>query len=328
MKKVNFLKNTATTVACLAVVMMTACSGGGAGSKSGGGDAVGGGEGEGTGSKSGLTTSSGRTIAGVQDYWENIRNEWENEKNEGYVWTISFDDTEYIDIMGLGKVTYKLKLSCSHVGKTMMGPYKGEMAMSYNADLDNLMKLLTLTGGSIDYDADGWFRNDDFIMVAKGYTKDREADFEHSFTQESDLSAEEQAVVDQYMGALLKGMGSGDKAFEKSKTPVAHWYDWDFHMTSGDMSGYIKITGIAYGTTSGAGTVDASGKQTQGYASALGYSERYSEVIDSPFPYILRLYETGEAVFEVFSANGGPVTVKFYGTIDKIRVEDTQVIKK
>jgi hypothetical protein len=103
-------------------------------------------------------------------------------------------------------------------------------------------------------------------------------------------------------------------------------------MTEGDMSGFIKMTGIAYGTTSGGGTVDASGTGTQG--SAMGnfgrfgtFSERYSETIEAPFPYVLRLYETGEAVFELYSATGGPVTVKFYGTVDKIPGEETTVVR-
>jgi hypothetical protein len=77
--------------------------------------------------------------------------------------------------------------------------------------------------------------------------------------------------------------------------------------------------------------VDASGVYTEGWATAshplVGtFSERYNESIETPFPYIIRLYESGEAVFELYSANGGPVTVKFYGTIDKIRVEDTQLV--
>jgi hypothetical protein len=276
---------------------------------------------------------SKRPIASVGNYWEQVRDEWENEPNEGYVWTITFDSSETLDVLGLARVNYNLKLSCSHVGPDMLGPYKGVMEMDYNADLSGMIELITITGGSVDYDADGWFKNGDFIMVASGYSSEKEDDFTDSFEQTSDLTPEEQAVLDTYMDAILGDVGSGTEEFETSKTPAAHWYDWDFHMTEGDMSGFIEMTGIAYGTTSGGGTVDASGVYTQGSATVSApfvgtFSERYSDEIVSPFPYIIRLYETGEAVFELHSANGGPVTVKFYGTIDKIPVGETQVVKK
>ncbi|MDR0906743.1 MAG: hypothetical protein LBN00_11345 [Oscillospiraceae bacterium] len=285
------------------------------------------------GESGGASGGTKRQIAGVAPYWERVRDEWENAPNEGYVWTITINDSETLDVLGLATVNYNLNFSCSHVGPDMFGPYKGEMEMSYDADLSGMIGLMTITGGSVEYDADGWFKNDDFIMVASGYAAEKEDDFTQSFEQTSDLGAEEQAIVDEYMDAILGDVGSGNQDFENSKTPVAHWYDWDFHMTEGDMSGYITMTGIAYGTTSGSGSVDASGVYMQGSATASApfvgtFSERYSEEIVSPFPYILRLYETGEAVFELHSANGGPVTVKFYGTIDKIPVGDTQLIKK
>ena len=101
-------------------------------------------------------------------------------------------------------------------------------------------------------------------------------------------------------------------------------------MTDGDMSGYVNMTGIVGGIASASGTVDASGTQSQGdaYASVFGmtFTERYDETIENPFPYALRVYETGEVVFELYSSSGGPVTVKFYGTIDRIPVGDTQLI--
>jgi hypothetical protein len=266
-------------------------------------------------------------------YWDRLESEWENAPEDGYVWTITIKSDETLTIpMELGSVNYKLDLSCSHVGKDMFGVYKGSMAMSYAADLDNMVELLTMTGGSADYDADGWFKNDAFIMEMGDYDYDAEYYFKEMLEPESELTAEEQAIADAYMGSILGDTGSGVKEFETMETPAGNWFDWDFHMTEGDMSGYLNVTGIAYGTTSGSGTVDASGKAMQGWATASHplagtFSDRYNETLEYPFPYVIRLYETGEAVFELYSANGGPVTVKFYGTVDKIPVEQTTLVK-
>jgi hypothetical protein len=288
-----------------------------------------------------LTDAGGtqRKIASVDmdDYFEGLRENWKNEPEEGYVWTINISGVESLDVMGIAKVDYDLNFSASHVGKDMFGPYSGEMHMSYNANLDGLVQLMTLTGGSVDYDADGWFEDTDFIMNLHQYDDVIDESFEDSIgstaAPEEDTDPEAQAIADEYLSSILGGIGSGDKQFELDNNPAGCWFDWTYHMTDGDMSGYLQMTNIAYGTTSASGTVDASGVYTQGSATAsiplVGtFSERYSETIETPFPYIIRVYETGEVVFELYSANGGPVTVKFYGTIDKKRVEDTEVVKK
>jgi hypothetical protein len=286
--------------------------------------------------ESGLTSSgNSRSIATVDNpggYWDRLESEWENAPEEGYVWTITINNAETLNIMGLGNVTYNLNLSCSHVGKTMNGVYKGEMAMDYAADLSGMVELLTITGGTVDYDADGWFKNDAFIMELGAYDDYAEEAFIESFQQTNDLSAEERAIAEAYMGQFLNSMGTPEKDFEKAGNPNAQWFDWQFHMTEGDMSGYINMTGIAYGTTSGSGSVDASGTYMEGYATASAplvgtFSDRYSDTIDEPFPYLLNVYGDGQVVFVLHSANGGPVQVRFYGTIDKIPVEDTTLIK-
>jgi hypothetical protein len=283
------------------------------------------------------TTPGGdkRPIASVNNpggYWNRLESEWENAPEEGYVWTITIDSVETLDMMGLLSVSYDLRLSCSHVGPDMFGPYKGEMEMSYNADLDAVMELLTITGGSATYDADGWFMNDRFIMELCENDAQAEGYFIESLQPASDMSSDEQAIVDSYMNQFLGNVGSGTEQFEFDQAPSGNWFDWEFKMTDGDMSGYLNVTNIAYGTTSGSGTVDASGVNTDGWATASHplagtFSERYSEKIETPFPYIIRVYETGQVVFELHSANGGPVTVKFYGAIDKIPVEDTTLVR-
>ena len=273
-------------------------------------------------------------LASLDNYWDKLRLEWEwdREDAEGYVWTITIDGVSVIDVLGLASVEYELDLSCSHVGPTMNGIYAGEMAMEYAADLSGVIDLVTFAGGSASYDADGWFENDKFVMRLLEYDDLVETQFDSMMSagMQAGLTGDEQAIADAFLDMFLGGLGAGDKDFEISSSPASAWYDWDFHMTDGDMSGYIDMTGIVGGIADASGSVDASGTQTQGsaYASVFGttYSERYDETIENPFPYALRVYETGDVVFELYSSSGGPVTVKFYGTIDKIPVEDTQLV--
>jgi hypothetical protein len=217
------------------------------------------------------------------------------------------------------------------------------MDVSYNADLDNMAMLLEASGGSVDYKANGWFKNSKFLMRGKPFSQELEDDWVDAFgtlpeteKDASDLAgAYAQQYVDDLMSSLLDGVGSGEQDFEKAEAPAAIWYGYDFRMTEGDMSGYIQMTGIAYGTTTGGGSVDASGTQVQGTArtrldtifGSFDYSDSYSETVDSPFPYSLKIYESGKVVLTLYSSNGSPITVKFYGKIDKIRVEDTAIVR-
>ena len=285
----------------------------------------------------GSYNSGRRPIASVDNpggFWQRIEDQWLNEPEQGYVWTITIDDAEVIDMMGLVQVNYKMQLSCSHVGYDMFGAYRGEMSMEYAADMDNLGELLTLTGGSMDYDADGWFKNENFLMLLEPFSqKDKEiwVEIYGKLPEAEDPIA--QAILEQYLGAVFEDVGSGEQDFEKNNSPAGHWFDLDFRMTEGDMSGFLQLTNIAYGTTSGGGTVDASGKNTQGSAVVshplVGtFQERYEEVIETPMPYTLEVYDAGQVVFTLYSANGGPVTVKLYGTIDKIPVEETTLIRR
>jgi hypothetical protein len=290
----------------------------------------------GGGTRGGVTLSDGRQIASVANpggYWRGIEDEWSSAPEEGYVWTVTIDDTETVSMMGLVEVDYKMKRSGSHVGSDMLGAYSGEMSMEYAADMDALGELLTLTGGSMDYDADGWFKNANFLMRLEQFSQDSKDEWTDTYGKlpESEDPAA-QALMEQYMGDIFDGAGSGDEEFETENSPGGHWFDWDFRMTEGDMSGYLQLTNIAYGTTTGGGTVDASGRHTAGSATVSApfvgtISERYSEEIETPMPYTLEVYDAGQVVVTLYSANGGPVTVKFYGTIDKIPVEKTTVVK-
>ena len=272
------------------------------------------------------------------DYWENLREKWRSEKEEGYVWTVSIDAMTVLDALGLAECTYDLDLSCSHVGKDMNGVYAGRLAMRFDADLSGLNEMIGALGGTASTShTDGWFRNDNFVMELKPY----DAEKEQAFIGSLDLALDENMEIvpknesdpytDAIVGPMLEQMGSGTEQFEKDQTPVSYWFDWDYNMTEGDMSQSYSVTGIM-GIASASGGMDASGKHISGSAvahSPLGgvYTDRYDETLDAPFPYIIRVYETGQVVFELHSSSGGPVVIKFYGTIDKIPVSETTVIK-
>lgn len=272
------------------------------------------------------------------DYWEDLREKWRREKNEGYVWTITIDDMTVVDAAGLAKVTYDLDLSCSHVGTERNGIYAGSLAMSFGADLSGLNALMSMMGGTASTNsADGWFRNDAFVMELLPYNADKEEGFIGSLDLKIDENGEavprteSNPYADAIVGQMMEGMGSGDEDFELESIPVSYWFDWDYHMTEGDMSQSYSVTGVM-GIGSASGGMDASGEHISGSAvahSPLGgvFTDRYDETFDAPFPYIIRVYETGQVVFELHLATGGPVVIKFYGTIDRIPVSETTVVK-
>lgn len=270
----------------------------------------------------------------VSDFWVHLYEQWKEEENNelGYVWTITIDEATVIDALGLTKVTYDLDLSCSHIGEDMFGVYRGSMAMSYDADVSGVNQLFALLGGKSQSDTKGWFRNDRFVMELTDYNAEKEHGFISTlepYDEENDEMSQQEAYA-AIGDALVALMANKDKEFETTSSPKAYWFDWDYHMTSGDMSSYYSVSGFFSGVTYNAeGSMDSSGGHISSHGTAtvpyiaMTFSERYSDDFESPFPYIIRVYETGEVVFELHSATGGPVVVKFYGTIDKIPVEDT-----
>ena len=266
-------------------------------------------------------------------YWEHLHDLWRNEKNEGYVWTITIDDVAVIDAMGFAEVTYDLDLSCSHVGQEMNGVYSGSLGMNFKADLSGINELIGSMGGSASTDnIGGWFVNDSFVMDLKPYDETSKEEFIASLEPEETEEDAANDYADAIVGPMLQKMGSGNKPFEENSVPVSYWYDWDYHMTDGDMSNSYSVTGVM-GIASASASMDASGTHVSGSGiahSPLGgvYSSRYAKDFEAPFPYIIHVYESGDVVFELHSPNGGPVVIKFYGAIDKIPVSQTTVVKQ
>ena len=269
----------------------------------------------------------------ADDYWGLMRWEAENAPEEGYVWTITVDEEKVLDVLGLAQVNYSFKMSCSHVGPDRYGVYRGEMEMAYNADMDVLGQLLTVTGGSMDYDGDGWCKNDSFLMRLEPYDKENDEEWVAAYaTLPMGDDPMVQMIMSQIFGTMLTDIGSSEEAFETENDPAGHWFDWDFRLTEGDLSAFMALTGIAYGTTSASSYVDSSGKNVEAegeaYLPLAGYfHERYSEEIENPIPYSVEVYEEDQVVVSFYSADGSPIVLKFYGTIDKKPVEETLLMK-
>lgn len=272
-------------------------------------------------------------------YEDKLEQEWKNAPNEGYVWTITIKDMNVIDVMGLCTATYNVDLSASHIGKDMFGTYFGEFGFDYSADMSGLSALLTAQGGSVDYDTDGWFKNDRFFFKLSPYEKDEEEMMEAIVNSNSEyeaMSAEEQAMMEALLGQVYDL--DNEEPFEKENQAAAMWWDFDMPMTDGDMSGYFQMNGILGGIVDGKSEVDSSGKNVAAdirvafglYAEGTlvyKFDERYTETdtFENPIPYTIKVYPDNNVVMTLYSAQGGPVTTKCYGTIDKVPVEETIV---
>ena len=286
----------------------------------------------------GTETTSSAGEGGLEAFWNGLENEWKEDqaRNSGYVWTVSIDTVTALDAAGLAKMKYDLKLSCSHVGPEQNGVYRGSLALAYGADLSGLSAMLGALGGRTSTNRlSGWFRNDNFLMRLSPYSKEKEHAFLHTLDTIIDENAEvvekpsDNPYADAVASPIIAQMGSGSEAFEKENDPESYWFDWDYHMTAGDLAYSYAVSGVA-GMGSAHAEIDETGTHIEGAGRAVSpfgvYSERYEKDYESPFPYVIRVYGNRRVVFELHSPEGGPVVIKFYGQIDSIPVEQTTAV--
>ncbi len=297
-----------------------------------------------------------RPIASAAGWYDELRDEGlrEESRNEGFVWTIDMGGTATLKLIGFAGVDYTLRLNCSHVGPSMFGVYRGSLSMDVKGDIGGVKLMMALLGLRSDEDVSGWFRNDAFVMKIKPYSKEDEESFFESFDRTSDERAQNapeptgdpvkdaaaQAAYEAANGLVdaITGMIGSEQQTEtlrpyEGKKPMGLWYDWDFHMTEGDMGMYLKLNGgNGLFFASGKGEVGASGKSNEGsmrVTSFLGqrFEDRYDEPIDSPFPYTVRLYPDASVLFTLYNAKGGGVSVAWAGRVTSIPVEQTQLVR-
>ena len=282
-----------------------------------------------------------RPIASLHGWFDQLREEGlkEESENKGYVWTIRIQGTSSLAVMGLASCDYEIDLNCSHVGETVHGIYRGYLAMKFKGDISGAKTLFALMGLRSQEDVEGWFRNDDFVMKLRPYDKEDEDSFIHTFRpDEKETPANPtEALANNFLNALLGGIKSQSQSAEvktvSQKEPTGLWYDWDFHMTSGDMGTYFKLNGgngIFF--AKGQGGADEQMKTSAGNVKVTTifgktFTERYEDPIDSPFPYTVKVYPDGSVLFTLYNYNGSPLTVEWTGTIDRIPVEETIVVR-
>ena len=267
-------------------------------------------------------------LADAGGYYDRLNEEGlaEEKQNKGYVWTMQINGTSTISVLGLANVDYTLRLNCSHVGETPYGVYRGEMYFKFNGDIGGAKAVLALIGLSGSEDLEGWFRNDRFVMKLKPYDETDETEFIGTFNAEDEDSQARNAVAEALLGSIIR------TAEKDQRKASGIWYDWDFHMTEGDMGTYMKINGgLFFYFVNGYAKTDASGKNedvdlTGKVIFHPAFVERYNEPIDTPFPYTLKMYEDHSVVFTLYNAKGGPVTVSWKGKIDSVPVENTVTV--
>ena len=282
---------------------------------------------------------------GIEAFWEDLRQQWASQKEEGYVWTITIDDAVELDVMGLAKCKYDLDLSASHVGWTMDGVYSGSMGFKFDANIGGVNLMLAALGGRANTSSfSGWFRNDEFVMELKAYNKEKEDAFVNTLNYTLDelgavddaeianIEAQHQAEA-AIMNPILQNLGSKPDAFELANVPSSYWFDWEYNMTEGDMSMYYSVNGIM-GIGGGYGSMNAAGDHVEAHGKAVNpltgqvFTDDLDEVYHSPFPYVIHAYENGRVSFILHSQKGGPVVIIFRGKIDKIPVGQTTVVPK
>ncbi len=274
-------------------------------------------------------TNKKPNLAQVPDtYDERLQEQWQDADDDSYIWTITINDVDKIDIFGLCEASYEVNMSASHIGDDMYGTYFGEFGFDYNADISGLKSLMTAMGGSMDSKTNGWFKNDKYTFSLGGYDKEEDEMFVsvvNANTEFANMTDAEKAILGGLTGAVYGETEVRD--FEKKGGPDGFWWDYEMPMTEGDMSGYIQMNSILAGTTSGRSEVDASGKNVQADVTVVVppiFADRYKDKthFDNPMPHTIKVYGNN-VVMEFFSRQGGPVTTKLYGTIDKIPLSDT-----
>lgn len=262
----------------------------------------------------------------------------DQQSNQGYVWTININSCTMISVENLVEVNYAINLSMSHIGPTCHGVYKGVMGIAASRDTKEFEELLSLIGGKLTTSGDiDEVSSDEYVMVMYPYDAEGDEVWQNYFGYNALTFGRSQMVQDMINDVMDSFMGSyvrREKPFEKTMKPVSQ--GCGFELPPGSIgsfqeaqlsinNGYFKgtIFGEAdLGVTNEKDRIEKGwGKVTDFLGST--YNASYDKNTICPFPHTISIYPNHIVVFELFSAEGGPITAKFYGTIDKIPVGQT-----
>lgn len=280
-------------------------------------------------------------IADLNEAWNHLQEEFANPPETGYVWTINIDSASTCQALGMVKVNYHLKLSCSHVGESMFGAWGGEMAFDTKCDYGGLKALLAVMGSASRFDSDVWFRNDRFLMKLRPYSLSEETEFVEDFVKplcqagDSPAAAAGAAYVNAIQQAAISGKNIS-RTLVNAAAPAGYYNGYYTHMTEGDLSQYAKINGfISLARVKAEAEIDKEGKHLESSARArllippfvnVDEHESIDEDLETPFPYSISVFSDNSVLLRLYSSNGGPICVNFFGTMDKIPVSETTKI--
>ncbi len=282
-------------------------------------------------------------LSSVSDAWDRLQEAFDNAPEVGYVWTISIDSDAAITALGLGETKYHLKLSCSHVGETMFGVWGGEMDFETKSNFRKLQGLMAVMGLGSSMDLNVWFKNDRFLMNLLPYCAADEDEFVEDYIQplyeapegmDPAAAAAGSAMVSAIQNAAISGTGVS-KSLKNAVAPEGFYRGYYTNHTEGDLSQSVKLFGFVTPAVVLKGQVetDEDGQSLNGGIHAVAgippimpprkFNENVEEEIATPFPYTINVFADGSVLFRLYNSSGGPITVNFFGKMDKIPVEET-----
>jgi len=259
--------------------------------------------------------------------------------NKGYVWTITIQSATTISCTGLIEASYALGVSMSHVGPTMYGVYRGNLYLAANRDTKGFEALLAAVGGSLKTNGDiSEMSSENYLCElekAGGNFEEVWNDLYGPDAMYSGMSGLEKSMVKDVVDGIFEDYVPREKAFERNSKPVAKGYE--FQLPAGStgalQTAQIRINnGLMSTTVSGSADIGAA-SSSQNIEKSWGkvrtflgdtHYAQFNKTTDA-LPHTICVYPDNHVVFTLYSNDGGPVTVKFYGYIDRIPVGNTVV---
>ena len=160
----------------------------------------------------------------------------DQQKNQGYVWTITIHSGTEIIVEDLMEATYAMHLSMSHVGPTMNGVYKGVMGISAARDTEGFQELLNVLGGKLTTNGDiSEMDSNVYTFVLNPFSAASNDSWQHYFGYDA-LSYGMTGAAKEMMDDLVKSFFGTyvrrSKPFETTMQPVSFGYRFNLPIGS------------------------------------------------------------------------------------------------
>ncbi|MDO4568424.1 MAG: hypothetical protein Q4B99_05625 [Clostridia bacterium] len=234
-----------------------------------------------------------------------------------YRWVITIDEAKAVNVAGV-TTDYEVRLRAEHIGATAQGHYAGELDISYDCDLGLMELILTRYTELSNHKLAGNARSSEFSFhlldaQAIGYQEALEL-FTDSFG--TPLTDKEQLMFDKALESF-GGYDPEEDPFESS-IPSHFWWDWAIPYSEGGAEDFFSLSSLARSAIQT--YLDEGGDSSDLSVSApiLDSYHMLDYAALGATPYTLSLYDGGSVVMTFYSPDGGPFSVKFYGTLQKL----------